>query len=109
MSKLQYRLCEMSTLYEHRDDVLNMALVLFAERFLFGSNYKKKIYPWLFTLADDMEQFNSFSWVKFVFHYLNVGIWPPSPGKNEVCWHFYGFSIVLQVDYHSYLVSDLVP
>ena len=43
-----------------REDPLNMALVLFVERFLFGADYRKTVSPWLFSLVEDMEQFNSF-------------------------------------------------
>ena len=77
-----------------------MALVLFVERFLFGVDYRKTVSPWLFSLAEDMEQFNSFSWEKFVFqmtlHYLNNA---PSLrlGKDHIRWDFYGFPIILQV------------
>ena len=62
-----------------------MALVLFVERFLFGADYRKIVSPWLFSL--DKEQFNSFSWEKFVFqmtlHYLDNA---PSarPGKDTI-------------------------
>ena len=46
--------------FEHQEDVLKMTLVLFVERFLFGTDYKKKVSPWLFTLVEDLKQFNSF-------------------------------------------------
>ena len=54
------RLCEQGARFEHREDLLKIALVLFVERFLFGANYRKTVSPWLFSLAEDMEQFNSF-------------------------------------------------
>ena len=63
---LQTRLCEQGATFSHREDLLKMALVLFVERFLFGCDYKKIVSPWLFSLAENMEQFNSFPWEKFV-------------------------------------------
>ena len=81
-----------------------MALALFVERFMFGADYKKIVSPWLFTFAEDLEQFNSFPWEKFVFqmtlHYLNNASHYPKLGKEQIRWHFYGFSIVLQVGYY---------
>ena len=94
------RLCEQGVMFSLREDPLKMTLVLFVERFLFGANYRKTVSLWLFSLAEDMEQFNSFPWGKFVFqmtlHYLNNA---PShrPGKDTIRWHFYGFPIILQV------------
>ena len=60
MVSLQARLYEQGAMFSQRDDPLKMALVLFVERFLFGADYKKTVSPWLFSLAKDMEQFNSF-------------------------------------------------
>ena len=100
MVSLQSRLCEQDAIFSQREDPLKMALVLFVERFLFGADYMKTVSPWLFSLAEDMEQFNSFSWEKFVFqmtfHYLNNA---PSPrlGKDTIRWYFYGFPIIFQV------------
>ena len=75
-----------------------MALVLFVERFLFRTDYRKTVSPWLFSL--DKEQFNSFSWEKFVFqmtlHYLK-NAHSLRPGKDHIRWHFYGFPIIFQV------------
>ena len=64
---LQARLCEQGAMFSHRADPLKMALVLFVERFLFNADYRKTVSLWLFSLAEDMEQFNSFSREKFVF------------------------------------------
>ena len=50
-----------SARFDHREDPLKITLALFVERFLFGADYRKTVSPWLFTLAKDMEQFNSFS------------------------------------------------
>ena len=101
MTSLQNRICEQGARFEHREDPLKIALVLFVERFLFGANYRKTVSPWLFTLVEDMEQFNSFLWGKFVFqmtfHYLNNANRAPKPGNDQMRWHFYGFPIVLQV------------
>ena len=58
---LQNRLCEQDVSFDHRADPLKMVLSLFIERFLFDTNYKKIVSPWLFTLVEDLEQFNSFS------------------------------------------------
>ena len=58
---LQMQLCEQGARFKHRDDPLKIALVLFVERFLFGADYRKTVSPWLFSLVEDMEQFNSFS------------------------------------------------
>ena len=52
---LHNRLCEQGARSEHRENPLKIALVLFMERFLFGTDYKKMVFPWLFTLAEDME------------------------------------------------------
>ena len=49
-----------SARFDHQDDPLKIALALFVERFLFGADYRKVVSPWLFTLAEDLEQFNSF-------------------------------------------------
>ena len=47
-------------MFSQREDPLKMALVLFVERFLFGADNRKTVSPWSFSLAEDMEQFNSF-------------------------------------------------
>ena len=97
---LQTRLCEQGASFSHREDPLKMALVLFVERFLFGCDYRKIVSPWLFSLVENMEQFNSFPWGKFVFqmtlHYLNNAP-SPRPGRDHTRWHVYGFPIILQV------------
>ena len=97
---LQTRLCEQNAIFSQREDPLKMALVLFVERFLFGADYRKYVSPWLFSLVENMEQFNSFPWGKFVFqmtlHYLKNAP-SPRPGKDHIRWHFYGFPIILQV------------
>ena len=97
---LETRLCEQNAIFSQREDPLKMALVLFVERFLFGADYRKIVSPWLFSLVENMEQFNSFPWGKFVFqmtlHYLKNAP-SPRPGKDTTRWHFYGFPIILQV------------
>ena len=74
------RLCEQGARFEHRDNPLKIALVLFVERFLFGADNWKTVFLWLFSLVEDIEQFNSFPWEKFVFqmtlHYLNNTSYP---------------------------------
>ena len=94
------RLCKQGARFDHRDDPLKIALVLFVERFLFSVDYRKTVSPWLFSLAEDMEQFNSFSWGKFFFqmilHYLNNADSLKS-GKDHIRWYFYRFPIILQV------------
>ena len=60
MTSLHNQLYEQGVRFEHRDDPLKIALVLFVERFLFGADYRKTVFPWLFSLAEDIEQFNSF-------------------------------------------------
>ena len=88
MISLQARLCEQGATFSHREDPLKMTLVLFVERFLFGAYYRKIVSPWLFSLAEDMEQFNSFPWEKFVFqmtlHYLNNANRFSKPGKDQI-------------------------
>ena len=80
-------LCEQGPRFEHREDPLKIILVLFVEIFLFGADYRKTVSPWLFSLAEDMEQFNSFLWGKFVFqmtlYYLNNAD-GPKPGKDHI-------------------------
>ena len=97
---LHMRLCEQGARFEHRDDPLKIALVLFVKRFLFGADYRKIVSLWLFSLVEDIEQFNSFPWGKFVFqiilHYLNNAN-RPKPEKDHIRWHFYEFPIILQV------------
>ena len=87
VTSLENRLCEQGARFEHREDPLKIALVLFVERFLFGADYRKTVSPWLFSLVEDMEQFNSFPWRKFVFqmtlHYLNNAD-GPKPGKDHI-------------------------
>ena len=61
VTTLQNRLCKQSARFDHQKDPLKIALALFMERFLFGVDYRKIVSPWLFTLAEDIEQFNSFS------------------------------------------------
>ena len=99
MTSLQNRLCEQGARFDHLKDPLKIALVLFVERFLFGADYRKTVSPWLFTLAKDMKEFNSFQWGEFVFqmtlHYLNNASRSPKPGKYQIRWHFYGFPTVL--------------
>ena len=88
MISLQNRLCEQGARFEHREDPLKIALVLFVGRFLFGANYRKTVSLWLFTLVEDMKQFNSFSWGKFIFqitlHYLNNTRRAPKLGKDQM-------------------------
>ena len=100
MVSMQARLCEQGATFSHREDPLKMALVLFVERFLFDADYRKIVSLWLFSLAEDMKQFNSFTWGKFVLqmtlHYLN-NVNRPKPGKDHIRWYFYGFPIILQV------------
>ena len=91
---------QQNAIFLRRKDPLKMALVLFVEIFLFGADYRKIVSPWLFSLAENMEQFNSFPWEKFVFqmtlHYLKNAP-SPQPGKDHIRWHFYGFPIIFQV------------
>ena len=74
-------------MFLHQDDLLKMSLVLFVERFLFGCDYRKIVSPWLFSLVENMEQFNSFPLGKFVFqmtlHYLNNAS-SPRPGIDHI-------------------------
>ena len=81
------QLCKQGARFEHRDDPLKIALVLFVEKFLFGADYRKTVSPWLFSLVEDMEQFNSFLWEKFIFqmtlYYLNNAS-SPRPGKDHI-------------------------
>ena len=101
VTTVQNRLCEKGARFDHQEDHLKIALALFVERFLFGADYRKTVSPWLFTLVEDIKQFNSFPWGKFVFqmtlHYLNNASRSPKPGKDQIQWLFYGFPIVLQV------------
>ena len=62
MTSLQNRLYKKGVSFEHLEDLMKIALVLFMERFLVGADYRKTVSPWLFTLAEDIEQFNSFPW-----------------------------------------------
>ena len=55
MNRLRKRFCEMGVVFEQPSDALNMALVLFTKTFLFGSNYRKKVSSWLFTLVEELE------------------------------------------------------
>ena len=64
---LQMRLCGQGARFEHQDNPLKIALVVFVERFLFDADYRKTVSPWLFSLAEEMEQFNSFSWKNLFF------------------------------------------
>ena len=64
---LENRLCETGIGFDHQEDALKMILVLFVERFLFGVDYMKNVSPWLFTLTENLKQFNSFPYEKFVF------------------------------------------
>ena len=101
VTTVENRLCEQGARFDHRKDPMKIVLILFVERFLFSANYRKTISPWLFSLAEDIEQFNSFPWGKFVFqmtlHYFNNASRAPKPRKDQMRWHFYVFPIVLQV------------
>ena len=80
-----------------------IALVLFGVTILFGYDYKTKVDPWIFNLVEDIQQFNSFPWEKYVYqmtyHYLYKGIRFPSSRIELARWHFYGFPIVFQVHF----------
>ena len=86
VTTLHNPLCKQGARFDHREDPLKIALVLFVERFLFSAAYRKIVSLWLFTLAEDLEQFNNFSWGKFVFqmtfHYFNNAICSSKPGKD---------------------------
>ena len=45
VTNLQNQLCKQGARFEHRKDLLKIALVLFVERFLFGADYRKTISP----------------------------------------------------------------
>ena len=45
VTTLQNRLCEQGARFDHREDPLKIALVLFVERFLFSVDYKKIVSP----------------------------------------------------------------
>ena len=55
VTTLQNRLCDQGARFDHREDPLKITLTLFMERFLFGADYKKIVFPWLFTLAEDLK------------------------------------------------------
>ena len=78
VTRLQQRFCKTGAMFEQPSNALKMTLVLFAETFMFESNYRKKVSSWLFTLVEELKQFNSFLWGKYVyqmtFYYLNKGI-----------------------------------
>ena len=57
---LQNQLCKQGVSFDYREDPLKMTLALFVERFLFCADYRKIVFLWLFTLVEDLEQFNSF-------------------------------------------------
>ena len=86
MTNLQNQLCKQGVSFDYREDPLKMTLALFVERFLFCADYRKIVFLWLFTLAEDLKQFNNFSWGKFVFqmtfHYFNNAICSSKPGKD---------------------------
>ena len=48
-------------------NVVKMAMVYFVKNILCGRDYIKKISPWLWTPMEDLKEFNSFAWGKYVF------------------------------------------
>ena len=101
VTRLNQRFIEPGAVFQKPLDAFKIALVLFVETFLFGSDYRKKVSSWLFSLVEELEQFNRFPWGKHVyqrtFQYLYKGIRSPQPGTDSVRWHLYGFPIALQV------------
>ncbi|XVF60277.1 hypothetical protein PTKIN_Ptkin08bG0032200 [Pterospermum kingtungense] len=83
-------------------DALKVAKVLFVYCMLFGVDTKKStIDPWVWTLVEDTDRWESFPWGKYTFQMLlhYIGILPVSAleDSDNVAYHFYGFSTALLI------------
>ncbi|KAK3212738.1 hypothetical protein Dsin_017444 [Dipteronia sinensis] len=72
-----------------------MALVLFANNFLFGQDYRRQVTYWLLSLVEDIDAFNLFPWGHYVFkmtlHYIPIGFKVPEPMGPARRYNLYGF------------------
>ena len=80
----------------NKDDAVKMALVFFVKNILCDRDYRKKISHWLWTLEEDLHQFSSFVWGKYVYHmtvhYFRQGVCGPEVGKTKSKYNLYDFS-----------------
>ncbi|XVE73641.1 hypothetical protein DITRI_Ditri11bG0134800 [Diplodiscus trichospermus] len=89
--------------FDQEYDAVKMALVFFVENILFGQDYRKKVSSWLWTLVEDLNEFNKFGWGRYVYkmtvHYMTQGIREPPRGKTVSKYNLYGFSWAFQVGF----------
>ena len=73
--------------FKKPSNAVKIVLILFVVTFLFGYDYRTKVNLWIFNLVEDIQQFNSFTWGKYVhqmtYHYLYKGIHSP-PSRTEL-------------------------
>ncbi|KAK1548823.1 hypothetical protein Q3G72_026138 [Acer saccharum] len=63
--------------FDRPHDALKLALLLFANRVLFGQDDRNQVAYWMFSLVEDVQAFNNFAWGHYVFkmtlHYIRQG------------------------------------
>ena len=88
--------------FERPNDALKLALVLFANRVLFGQDDRSQVAYWTFSLVEDVQSFNNFAWGHYVFkmtlHYIRQGFKVPADPLGQTRrYNLYGFIWGLQV------------
>ena len=60
VTALHHKLTDPDVGFQQPLDAVRMTLILFAETFLFGSEYKENVSSWLFSFVEKLDQFNIF-------------------------------------------------
>ncbi|KAK0594178.1 hypothetical protein LWI29_029516 [Acer saccharum] len=87
--------------FDRPHDALKLALLLFANRVLFGQDDRNQVAYWMFSLVEDVQAFNNFAWGHYVFkmtlHYIRQGFKVPAdPLGPTTRYNLYGFIWALQ-------------
>ncbi|KAK0570868.1 hypothetical protein LWI29_007685 [Acer saccharum] len=82
-------------------DALKLALLLFANRVLFGQDDRNQVAYWMFSLVEDVQAFNNFAWGHYIFkmtlHYIRQGFKVPAdPLGPTTRYNLYRFIWALQ-------------
>jgi hypothetical protein len=88
--------------FDRPHDALKLALLLFANRVLFGQDDRNQVAYWMFSLVEDVQAFHNFAWGHYVFkmtlHYIRQGFKVPAdPLGPTTRYNLYGFIWALQV------------
>ncbi|KAK0576144.1 hypothetical protein LWI29_012617 [Acer saccharum] len=87
--------------FDRPHDALKLALLLFANRVLFGQDDRNQVAYWMFSLVEDVQAFNNFTWGHYVFkmtlHYIRQGFKVlADPLRLTTRYNLYGFIWALQ-------------